>query len=167
MPELWTLGIADTLMKVFVTILLLAAVLSITRAAQATNAVQTSSSPLELVLNCDVSFDTAADVKVDIIYRNIGLTNYLDSMALEASRTVIWDGKDYEKHGFAYAGPMKLCPLQSMTVGFHLSGYPIPSAALTPGRHSVAVKVTLSESNTLTTDTLTVFIGKEHRAGAK
>jgi len=81
-------------MKVFVTILLLAAVLSITRAAQATNAVQTSSSPLELVLNCDVSFDTAADVKVDIIYRNIGLTNYLDSMALEASRTVFWDGKD-------------------------------------------------------------------------
>jgi hypothetical protein len=165
--QLSTLGIADTLMKVFVTILILAAFLSITRAAQATNAVQTSSSPLKLILNCDPSFDTAADVKMDLIYRNTGVTNYLDAMALAASRTVVWDGKDYEKHGFAYAGPMQLCPLQSMTIGFHLSGYSIPSAALASGRHSVAVKVTLSESNTLTTDTLTIFIGKEHRAGAK
>jgi hypothetical protein len=151
-------------------ILFLAAFCTVSAQTNSTpaNPVQTSSSPLELVLNCKVSFDTPADLKMDLIYRNIGVTNYLDPIALKWSQTIIWDGKDYKMGGLmAYAGPRKLSPLQGMTVGLQLSDYPIPSEALTNGRHTVAVKVSLTKSNTLTTDTLTVFIGKEYRAVLK
>jgi len=154
-------------MKTFTAILFLTAVLSITHTAQATDGTQTSSSPVELVLNCNVSFDAAADVKMNLIYRNIGVTNYLDPMALTASQTIIWDGKDYKKDLSWYGGPSKLYPLQGMTVGVRLLDYPIPGEVLTSGRHSIALKVALTESNTVTTDTLTVFIGKEYRAVGK
>jgi hypothetical protein len=145
--QLSTLGIAHTLMKTFTTILVLAAVLSITHTTRAAD------SYLELVLSDDhVVFTTATNITMEMIFRNVGETN-LSAPKLLLGLTVVLDGKEFKR------APMRM-PSLNILLDFEpkkgwrshisLSDFLIPPEALASGRHTVALRDTGSESNTQT-----------------
>jgi hypothetical protein len=134
-------------MKTFATILLLAAVLFITRMAQATN------SSLELVLRDDhVVFTTATNISMAMIFRNVGETN-LESSGLLWDLSVALDGKEYQRdphRTICYNGSFWFQSKGGWVSHVSLSDYLIPSEALVSGRHTVALRDAGSESNTQT-----------------
>jgi len=142
--QLSTLGIAHTLMKTFATILLFAAVLSITHTARAAD------SSLELGLSGDhVVFTNATNISMEMTFRNVGETN-MDSYALLADTLIVLDGKEFKRAPFAYEGRAYLRPKESWQCRFVFSEFRIPLEALTSGRHKVMLKNASSESNTQT-----------------
>ncbi len=147
MAQLSTLGIAHTLMKTFVTVLLLAAVLSITHTARAAN------SSLELVLSDDhVVFTTATNISMAMIFRNVGETN-MEPYKLLVDLSVVLDGKAYQrdpKQSIFYNGVLWFQPKSGWVSHVSLSDYLIPPEALASGRHTVALRDAGSESNTQT-----------------
>jgi hypothetical protein len=82
-------------MKTFVTILFLAAVLSITHTALAAD------SSLELVLSDDHGvFTTASNISMEVIFRNVGETN-MECLDLLTGLSVVVDGKEYQQEANA------------------------------------------------------------------
>ena len=146
MAQLFSLGIAHTLMKPFATILLLVAVLSITRSARA-------DSSLELVLSDDhVVFTTATNISMEMIFRNVGETN-MNPYSLLVGLSVVVDGKEYQrdpKRVIFYNGVLFFQPKLGWRSRFSFSDFLIPPEALVSGRHTVALKDAGSESNTQT-----------------
>jgi hypothetical protein len=134
-------------MKTFVTILLLAAVLSIKPTARA------AESSLELVLSYDhVLFTTATNISMEMIFRNVGETN-MECLDLLTGLSVIVDGKEYQqdpKRVIFYNGVPFFQPKSGWVSHVSLSNYLIPPEALASGRHTVALKDAGSESNTQT-----------------
>ena len=145
--QLFSLGIAHTLMKTFATILLLAAVLSITRTTRAAD------SSLELVLSDDhVVFTTATNISMAMIFRNVGETN-MEPYKLLLGLSVVLDGKEFKrdpKQYILYNGLRWFQPKSGWVSHVSLSEYHIPSEALASGRHTVALRDAGSESNTQT-----------------
>jgi hypothetical protein len=131
-------------MKTFATILVLAAVLSITLTAQAAN------SSLELVLSDDhIVFTTATNISMEMIYRNVGETN-MSPYDLVAGLSVVLDGKEFQRNPkriFLFS-PMWFQPKTGMRSRVRLKDYLIPPEALASGRHTVALRDASSESNT-------------------
>jgi len=134
-------------MKTFITILLLVAVLPITRTARAAD------SSLELVLSDDhVVFNTATNISMEMIFRNVGETNLSPSKLL-VGLSVVLDGKEFKRD------PMRI-PSLNILLSFEpkrgwrsrisLSDFLIPPEALSSGRHTVALRDMGSESNTQT-----------------
>ena len=134
-------------MKTFATILLLAAVLSITRTTRAAD------SSLELVLSDDhVVFTTATNISMAMIFRNVGETN-LSPARLLKGLSVVLDGKEFKRD-------WKRMPSLNILLDFQpkygwrsrisLSDFVIPPEALVTGRHTVALRDAGSESNTQT-----------------
>jgi len=134
-------------MKPFATILLLAVILSVTQVVQAAN------SSLELVL-CDehVVFNASTNISMDMICRNVGETN-LNPAELLTDLTVVLDGKEFKRD-------LRRTPSLNILLSFEpkrgwrrsisLSDFHIPPEALASGRHTVALRVLGSESNTQT-----------------
>jgi hypothetical protein len=133
-------------MKTFATVLLLAAVLPITRSVRA-------DSSLELVLSEDhVVFTTATNISMAMIFRNVGETN-LEPYKLLVDLSVVLDGKAYQrdpKRYIFYNGLLWFQPKSGWVSHVSLSDYLIPSEALASGRHTVALRDAGSESNTQT-----------------
>jgi len=117
-------------MKTFATILLLAAVLSITRTTRAAD------SSLELVLSDDhVVFTTATNISMAMIFRNVGETN-LESYKLLVDLSVVLDGKEYQrdpKRYIFYNGLSWFQPKSGWVSHVLLSDYLIPPEALVSG----------------------------------
>ena len=147
MAQLFSLGIAHTLMKTFATILVLAAVLSITHTARAAD------SSLELVL-CDdhVVFTTVTNISMEMVFRNIGETN-MNPYSLLVGLSVVVDGKEYQrdpKQFVAYDGVLIFQPKLGWRSRVSFSQFLIPPETLAFGRHTVALRDAGSESNTQT-----------------
>jgi hypothetical protein len=134
-------------MKTFATILVLAAVLSITHTARATD------SSLELVLSDDlVVFTTATNISMEMIFRNVGETN-MNPYSLLVGLSVVVDGKEYKrdpKRFVGYDGVTIFQPKLGWRSRFSFSDFLIPPEALAFGRHKVALRDAGSESNTQT-----------------
>jgi hypothetical protein len=131
-------------MKTFATILLLAAVLSITHTARAAD------SSLELVLSDDhVVFTTATNISMEMIFRNVGETN-MRRAALLADTLVVLDGKEFKRAPFGYEGLAWCFPKTGWRERFVFSEFRIPLEALTSGRHTVMLRDASSESNVQT-----------------
>ena len=134
-------------MKTVASILLLAAALSMTPAARATN------SSLELVLSDDqVVFTSATNISMEVIFRNVGETNLSPSRLL-VDLAVVLDGKEFKRDWKRMPSLnilLELQPKSGWRRGIAFSEFLIPSEALAPGRHTVTVRDMGSESNTLT-----------------
>jgi hypothetical protein len=131
-------------MKTFATILILAAVLSVTPAARAANG------SLELVLSDDhVVFTTATNISMEMIFRNVGETN-MNPYSLLVGLSVVVDGKEYKrdpKRVVAYDGVLFFQPKLGWRSHISFSDYLIPPKALAFGRHTVALRDAGAESN--------------------
>jgi hypothetical protein len=134
-------------MKTYAGIFVLVAAVFVKTTAQAAN------DSLELVLaDYRVEFTTARNIAVDVIFRNVGDTN-MSPRKLLLELSVVWDQKDYNrdpKRVFAYNGPLWFQPRAAWRERVLLSEFLIPPERLTPGRHTVALKVAASKSNNLT-----------------
>ena len=134
-------------MKTFVTILVLAALLTITHTVRAAD------SSLELVLSDDhVVFTTATNILMEMIFRNVGETN-LEPYKLLEDLSVVLDGKAYQrdpKKVIAYNGGLWFEPKTGWRDHVRLSFFLIPPEVLASGRHTVALRDAGSESNTQT-----------------
>lgn len=154
-------------MKTFTTIFLLAAAIFVKFTSSAADVHRVSPSPLELVLNCDevffatttnflssdiVEFNTASNISLEVSFRNIG-EKWMRPNDLPLGLSVVWDGKKYKltqpEHFFMYDGG-PFAPKTGWHRSFLLSDFVIPPEVLASGRHTVAVKDELSESNTFT-----------------
>ena len=185
-------------MKTSTTIfLLLVSFIFVNSTAQSADALRESPSLLELVLNCNwvtyykgtnfstpdfVQFDIATNISLEVTFRNVG-DNWIRPNSLPSGLSVVWDGKEYKltnpEHFFVYDGP----PFQPKT-GWHrsfpISAFGIPQETLNPGRHKVALREELTETNTFIfsssheaelsksnkqifaeSSTLTIFIGRQ------
>ena len=151
-------------MKIFATILLLAAGIFLNTSAQTTNSLRASPGSLEVVLNLQkavgannvfhnvVAFSTAKEITMEVTFRNVGEVT-MNCMDLLNGLTVIWDGKEYNHNHltqFILAGFSKFPPKTVWQDKLALSLYDIPSEALASGRHTIAVKVSGLESNIVT-----------------
>jgi len=143
----WVVRHRTTLMKTFTTILLLAAVLSISHMARAAD------SSLELVLSDDhVVFTTVTNISMAMIFRNVGETN-LAPYKLLVDLSVVLDGKAYQrdpKRIIVYNGVLWFQPRTGWRDHVSLSDYLIPPEALASGRHTVTLRDAAAESNTQT-----------------
>ena len=160
-------------MKIFATILLLAAGIFVNASAQTTNSLYTSHGSLELVLSLgnryvytnntsdfypDVTLGRTTNNAMEVTFRNVGETN-LDMPDLFFGLTVVLDGKEYVYRGDQdWFGSAYLKPHTAYRMYHFLSDYPIPKEALDPGWHTVAVKVAGAESNMQT-----IFIDPNRR----
>jgi len=117
--------------------------------------------PYELVVIDDrVTFDKTEDVSIQVVIRDLGVKKMV-APDLWWGLSVVWDGKEYErdpKYKGAWNGPREIMPKTAWRTSFSLSEYRVPTAALTAGRHTIALKDAFSESNTLT-----VFIEPKNR----
>ena len=159
-------------MKIFATILLLAAGIFVNASAQTTNSLNTPHGSLELILSLgnryvytnsaafypEVTFGRTTNNALEVTFRNVGETN-LVMPDLFFGLTVILDGKEYVYGGEqGWFGSAYLTPHEAYRMYPHLSDYRIPDGALAPGRHTFAVKVTGAESNMQT-----IFIDPNRR----
>jgi hypothetical protein len=100
-------------MKPFTTILLLAAVLFVKSTLLAADVIQKSPSSLELVLMDDhVVFNTATNISMEMIFRNVG-EEKMKPYDLLLGLSVVWDGKEYRrdpKRFIAYNGLLAFGP---------------------------------------------------------
>jgi hypothetical protein len=134
-------------MKTFAAIVLLAAGLGATHAAQA------AESSLELVLSDErVVFNSATNISMEMIFRNVGETNLSPSKLL-LELAVVLDGKEFKRDPKRMPSLnilLSLEPKRAWRSRISLSDFLIPPAALAPGQHTVALSDMGSESNPLT-----------------
>ncbi len=104
----------------------------------------------EIVLEGEkVVFDKAESVAIWIVIRNLG-TKKLIALDLISGLSVVWDGKEYKCAKFSWNGPYEIIPKGYLRTGFSLSDCLVPAEVLTAGRHTIALKDAVAESNTLT-----------------
>jgi hypothetical protein len=139
-------------MKTFTTIILLGAVFLVKSTLSAADALGESPNPLKLVLIDDhAGSNTATNISVKIIYQNIGTTN-LYAPGLVYGLSAVWDGKEYKRDPkwiVVFTGVSEFQPGANWQDSLSLSGFLIPAAALTSGKHTLAVRDASAESNTL------------------
>ena len=89
---------------------------------------------------------------MEVSFRNVG-EKWVWPNILISGLSVVWDGKAYKlthpEHFFVYDGP-PFGPKMGWRCSFLLCDFVIPPEALTSGRHTVAVRDELSETNTFT-----------------
>jgi hypothetical protein len=125
-----------------------------------------SPTPYEVVLVGEkVLFEKAETVSSEIIIRDLGVRKAISAPGTYFGLSVVWDGKEYKRKPMSrgpWNGPHELFSKGSMRLSVAMKDFPIPAEALTNGRHTIALKDALAESNTIT-----VFIEKssdEHAA---
>jgi len=134
-------------MKTVATIFLLATVLSMMETARA------GDNSLELILMDErVVFATATNISMEMIFRNVGETD-LSPAGLLAGRSIVLDGKEFKtdpKGGRSLNILLAFQPKSAWRTHISFSEFLIPAEALTPGRHSIALRDMNAESNPLT-----------------
>ncbi|HEX5398242.1 MAG TPA: hypothetical protein VFY06_04265 [Verrucomicrobiae bacterium] len=107
---------------------------------------------VDLVLtDPNVSFTSATNISMRAVFRNIGETN-LSVAGLVRSLSIVWDGTEYKRNpnrSILYNGPLWLGSESGFEYNFSISDNLISPEKLTFGRHTIAVRVMSSESNTL------------------
>ena len=140
-------------MKTFTTILLLAAFILVKPTSSAADVVVKSPSSLELVLIDDhVVFNTATNISMEMIFRNVG-EEKMKPYDLLSGLSVVWDGKEYRrdpKRFNFYNGLLEFGPKSGWHNRVSLSDFLIPPKLLTSGPHKVAVRDASAGSNTQT-----------------
>ena len=142
-------------MKTFAIIFLLGAVIFVKSTSSAADELRVSPSPLELVLiedHVQLYSWSITNTPIEVIFRNVG-ENWMRPNDLPLGLSIVWDGKAYKlthpEHFFMYDGP-PFPPKIGWRRSFLLSDFVIPPEVLTSGRHTVAVRDELSETNTFT-----------------
>ena len=115
-----------------------------------------SPAPYEIVLVGEkVVFDKAETVSSQLVIRDLGMKELIAPTLLR-ELSVIWDGKSYKREGMGpWNGPREIFPKTALRERISLSDFRVPAEALTAGRHTIAIKDAVTDSNTLT-----VFIEK-------
>ena len=155
-------------MKIITNILILFTILFLKSTSLAADTPRVSPSPIELVMNCGTTYSNKFDkdtfiesvdfgsenrstnIAIEVIFRNVG-ENSVWPHTLFPNLSIVWDGKEYTQR-LQHEG------WSEDPVGSHetrrniyfLSIFNIPSEARTSGRHTVAVRDTFPEADTVT-----------------